>query len=152
MSDISKKIIEEIHEKKIKPISKRYFVIKNVSVWLALFVSVVLGAISISIEEVLIENANNPYSPYPGTYHGLVSWVSFLWLFFTLLFMTLAYLNIRSTDEGYRYRTVWVVISILLAFIILGVFFHHEGIGDRAEYLFGSHCESTAQSCPVLQK
>ena len=71
MSDISKKIIEEIHEKNIKPISKRYFVIKNVAVWLALLASVVLGAISISIEEVLIENANNPYSPLSREYHGL---------------------------------------------------------------------------------
>lgn len=150
MSDTSKKVIDEIREKNIKPRSKRYFVIKNIAVWTALLVSVILGAVSISIEEVVVENSSNSYS-YIGAYHGIVNWVSFLWLFSTLLFMALAYLNVRSTSEGYRYRAVWVVIGILLAFITLGVLFKHEGIGDRAESMFESRCEpgSTDPRCQV---
>jgi|GEM_PF-6593533 cytochrome bd-type quinol oxidase subunit 2 len=154
MSDTSKKIIGEIRDKNIKPISRRYFVIKNAAVWLSLLLWLILGAISISIEEVLIENSNNPYAPPGmGVSHGLVNWVSFLWLFFALLFMALAYLNVRSTKDGYRYRAVWIIIGILLTFITLGVLFHHEGIGDRVESMFESHCSVSvpAPSCPIEQ-
>ncbi|MCL4405506.1 MAG: hypothetical protein M1361_00465 [Patescibacteria group bacterium] len=137
MSDISKKVIGEIHEKNIKPLSKRYFVVRSTAVWLSLLASVILGGIAVSTEDMFLERAN-----------GLINWVSLFLVFSVFLFMTLAYLNVRSTGDGYRYRTVWVVISIILIFIALAVLFRQEGIGDRVESRFDSHCPAISQYCP----
>lgn len=129
MSDISKKIIDKIHEDNIKPTPRHYFVVKNVTVWLALLASVIFGAVSVTIEETLVENSSAPYKITPlGVSHFFINSLSFLWIFSTLLFMALAYLNLRSTKEGYRYRSIWIILAIILLFLILGVFLHHEGL------------------------
>ena len=148
MSDTSKKILEEIHERNLKPHSKRYFVVRNVAVWSALLASVVLCALSISLEELVFENAGPYGSVGAGLTHLLFNGVSFLWIFSTIMFMVLAYLNIRSTDEGYRYRTAWIVIAILLVSLTLGVWFHSEGIDRHFESIFEPQ-PCPAQSCPV---
>lgn len=137
MSDIRKKVIEEIHERNIKPLSKRYFVVRSTAVWLSLLASAILGGILVSTEDMFLERAN-----------GLINWVSLLLIFSVFLFMTLAYLNVRSTKDGYRYRTVWIVISIILIFMALAIIFRQEGVGDRIESRFDPHCPAISQYCP----
>ncbi len=109
--------------------SRRYFLIRNACVWAAFGAAVVLGAVSISAEEAVIERG----ILMPGF---LFRDLSFLWIAATVLFVALAFLNLRLTTEGYRYRAAWIVLGILLVAAMLGLLFHHEGIGDHAEAAF----------------
>jgi hypothetical protein len=134
MSETSKKIIKEIHEWNIKHIPKWRFLIKNISVWASLILAVILGALSISIEESVLEKGigtsgflNSDF--FRLLFHGF----SALWILCTLLFVILAFLNLRLTEEGYRYRTWWIILGILLVIATFGLVFNREGIGDRAE-------------------
>ncbi len=133
MSEESKKIIEEIHERNIKHRPRWYFLIRNISVWTSLVAAVVFGALSISIEESVFER---------GGVHGLLSFdvirvlfqgASLLWILCTILFVVLAFLNLRFTKEGYRYGPWWIILGIVLLVATFGLLFHQEGIGDRAE-------------------
>ena len=55
MSETSKKIIGEIHGRHITHRPKWYFLIKNFFVWAILVAAIFLGALSISVEESVLE-------------------------------------------------------------------------------------------------
>ncbi len=124
MSETSKKIIETIHERHITHRPKWYFFIRNAFVWAALVGSVFLGALSFSIEETVIEKGIG-LSWFPG--------IPLLWVACTALFVVLAFLNLRLTKEGYRYRAVWIILGLLLVVATFALLFGREGIGERAE-------------------
>ncbi|HUZ92705.1 MAG TPA: hypothetical protein VNG29_01770 [Candidatus Paceibacterota bacterium] len=134
MSETSKKVIEEIHERQVTHRPKWHFLIKNISVWVSLAAAVFFGALSLSIEESVIEKGGGVRSLLgPGALRSLFQGVSLLWIVFTVLFIVLAFLNLRLTREGYRYGRWWVVLGIFLVVVTFGLLFYQEGIGDRAE-------------------
>ena len=139
MSEISKKIIEEIHERNVKHRPKWYFLIKNLSVWVMLVAAIFLGALSMSIEESVLEKGIGVGGFFgSGSFYLIFHGVSLLWILCTVLFVVLAFLNLRLTREGYRYRTWWIVLGVLLLAGTIGLLLVREGIGDRME-LFTEH-------------
>jgi hypothetical protein len=134
MSDTSKKIIEEIHERNVKHRPKWYFLIKNVSIWTLLVATIFLGALSLSIEESVLEAGIGVHGFFSSEFFLLVfHGVSLLWLLCAILFVVFAFLNLRLTKEGYRYRMWWIVLGILLLVVTFGLLLGHEGVGDRME-------------------
>ncbi len=134
MSETSKKIIEEIHERHVTHRPKWHFLIRNISVWAALIAAVVFGALSISIEESVLEKGIVGHRILSFEFvRLLLHGVSLLWILSTVVFIVLAFLNLRHVKEGYRYRALWVVIGVLLIVATFGLLFRQEGIGDRAE-------------------
>ncbi len=134
MSETSKKIIEEIHERNIKHRPKWYFFIKNAFVWTAFGIAVFLSALSLSIEELVMERGINIHGFASSEFFRFIFQdISFLWIIFTLLFGVLAFLNLRYTGEGYRHRTVWIILGVLLFIMMFGLLLRHEGIDNRAE-------------------
>lgn len=134
MSETSKKVIEEIHERNVTHRPKWHFLIKNISIWAALIAAIVFGALSISIEESVIERGVVGHSVLSFDFIQLLfHGVSLLWISSTIIFIVLAFLNLRHVKEGYRYRAWWIVIGILVVVATFGMLFWQEGIGDRAE-------------------
>lgn len=134
MSETSKKIIEKIHERNVKHIPKWHFFIKSIAVWISLIAAVVLGALSISIEESVLEKGIGIHGFLSSEFFRFVfQGISGLWILCTILFIVLAFLNLRYMKEGYRHRTWWIILGILLIVATFGIIFHQEGIGDRTE-------------------
>ena len=134
MSETSKKIIEKIHEQHVTHRPKWYFLIKNISVWVALIAAIVFGALSVSIEESVLERGMTGHTFLSfDSVRLLFQDVSLLWILSTIVFIVLAILNLRLAKEGYRYRVWWIVIGVLLVVATCGFLFRQEGIGDRAE-------------------
>ncbi len=134
MSETSHKIIETIHERKVKHRPRFYFLIKNISVWAMLVAAVFLGALSVSVEESVIEKGIGIHGFLSSEFFMFMfQGVSFLWIVCTLLFILLAFLNLRLTKEGYRHRALWIVLAILLLIGTFGLLFRNEGIGNRTE-------------------
>ena len=134
MSETSKKIIEEIHERNVTHRPRWHFLIRSISVWAALIAAIVFGALSISIEESVLEKGIVGHSVLSFDFvqllfHGM----SLLWILFTIVFIVLAFLNLRLVKEGYRYRAWWIVIGVIVVIATFGLLFRQEGIGDRAE-------------------
>ena len=134
MSETSKKIIEEIHGRNVKHRPKWYFLIKNFSVWALLAAAVILGALAMSIEESVLEagiGVNGFLSSgfFLFIFHG----ISLLWLLCTVLFVVFAFLNLRLTREGYRYRAWWIGLGLLLIIVTFGLLLSREGVGNRME-------------------
>ena len=133
MSETSKKIIEEIHERNVTHRPKWHFFIKNISVWAALIAAIVFGALSISIEESVLEKGMFGSVLSFEFVRALFQGVSLLWILCTVIFIVLAFLNLRLIKEGYRYRAWWIVIGVLVVVVTFGLLFRQEGVGDRAE-------------------
>jgi len=134
MSETSKKIIQEIHDRNVTHRPKSYFLIKNASVWAMLIAALFLGALSMSIEESVLEKGvgvNGFLSS--GLFHSIFQGISLLWILCTVLFVVLAFLNLKVTKEGYRYRAWWAIIGVILLAVTIGLLLNHEGIGDRIE-------------------
>jgi amino acid transporter len=132
MSETSKKIMGTIHEQKICPRPKWYFLLKNTAVWFLLILALFLGAFSVGMQETVMEKSANPgFSAYV-----LFGSISFLWLLITVLFAVLAYANLRLTKDGYRYRAAWILFAVILVIIGFGVLFHHEGVNEKSESMF----------------
>lgn len=134
MSETSKKVIEEIHGRNVVHRPKWHFLIKSISVWAALIAAIVFGALSISIEEAVLEkgivgHTILSFDSVQLLFHG----VSLLWISSTIVFIILAFLNLRHVREGYRYRAWWIAIGIVVVVATFGLLFRQEGIGDRAE-------------------
>ncbi len=141
MSETSKKIIEEIRERHITHRPRWQFLIRNASVWMAFVGAVVLGALSASIEEAFIERG---IGAVPGVWSAefigfICQGMSLLWIGCAVLFVVLAFLNLRITGDGYRYRTLWIVLGIILMVAAVAALLRHEGVGERAELMFGPH-------------
>jgi hypothetical protein len=134
MSETSKKIIEEIHNRNVTHRPKWYFFIKNISVWALLAAAIFLGALTMSIEESILEAGVGVHGFLSSSFFLLVfHGISLLWLLCTMLFVVFAFLNLRLTKEGYRYRAWWIGLGILLLIVTFGLLLSREGVGDRIE-------------------
>lgn len=134
MSDASEKILKKIHERHVTHRPKWHFLIKDASIWTALAAVVFFGALSISIEESVIERGFGIGGAFGfGSIKLLFQSVSLLWIASTAIFIILAFLNLRHVREGYRWRAWWIVIGIIAVVLTLGLLLRQEGIGDRAE-------------------
>ncbi len=134
MSDTSEKIIKEIRERHVTHRPRWHFLMRDASVWTALVAAIVFGALSLSIEEAIIERGLAVGSAY-GPVHFLLQGISLLWILSSAVFVVLAFLNLRHIKEGYRFRAWWIVIGVIAMVVTFGLLFRQEGIGDRAESL-----------------
>ncbi len=130
MSETGDKIIKEIHARQVKRRPRWHFLIRNASVWTFFIAALAFGALSFSIEEGVIEKGICAHhatgsSVLQFVFHDL----SFLWVFSALLFIVLAFLNLRLTTEGYRYRTLWIVLAVFFILVMFVLLMHHEGFG-----------------------
>jgi hypothetical protein len=134
MSQESEKILKEIHERRVTHRPRWYFLIRNASVLTALAATIFFGALSLSIEETILERGIGVGNAFDfASLVFLFRSASILWIVSTLIFMVLAFLNLRHIKEGYRWRAWWIIIGIIAVVFTFGLLFHHEGIGNRAE-------------------
>lgn len=119
------KIMQQIKENNIKPISRGYFIFVRVLVYILFVIVTVLGALFFAtafFKTLFLDFTNWSYvdSSLPAY---IVNALPFAWFVLFVLFIFLIPFILRKTQTGYRYSRVLVIVLSLLGSIILGLVF-----------------------------
>ncbi|MDM8542522.1 hypothetical protein QUF90_15710 [Desulfococcaceae bacterium HSG9] len=119
MTDLSKNILAQIKVDNVRPYSKWRFIFKRSVIWTLFLLSVLSGSFASAVTMFQLRYAE--WDLYHHFSHSLTEFIflviPFFWLVFILGFTGFAYYYFRHTQQGYRYRTFWVVAgSIILSF------------------------------------
>lgn len=138
MKDISKNILQKIKEDKVHPYSKSRFLFRRSVIWTVFGLSILLGSVASAIAIFQLKYAEwdlyQYFSHSPLEFAFLV--IPFFWLIFLSGFTVFAYYYFRRTEQGYRYRTLWVICGSIALSIIGGGILHGTGLSERLETAF----------------
>ena len=132
MTELEKRILEQIEQRRLAPRPYAYFLARRSVFWTLAIVSILLGAISV---DVMIYGALDYFAP-AGQHEELPfeDWfesVPFVWLLLLVLFVASAFFGLQKTRRGYRYRVSYVLAGTILASAVLGVLLHRLDVGKR---------------------
>lgn len=115
-------IIKEIEKRGLVPRPRFHFLLKRSVFWSLAIISIIIGAVSFAVAiYVFFDNEGISTATLLETpLETILQSIPFLWLFVLGLFTTSAYLGLRNTKTGYRYKTVRAVLSVILVSICLG--------------------------------
>jgi len=128
---LREKILNYIKEEKIEPHSKWYFVIKNETIWALWVISILIGAISVSV--LIFSFVNIEWELYTATHETFfdfaVDSLPFIWIISLAIFSFVAYKNFKNTKKGYKYSIIIVLLLSILISIVGGGIFYLFGFG-----------------------
>jgi heme/copper-type cytochrome/quinol oxidase subunit 2 len=132
MSDnLGQKILDKIKNTHLEPKPRWHFLLKNRLVWTAGIVTLLIGAVAMSVIFYLVNNQD--LALYKQVDSSFISWfllsLPYFWIFFLALFIYLLYYNIKHTKKGYRYHPLLLISSAILLSILLGALFSTLGMG-----------------------
>ncbi|MDI6687920.1 MAG: hypothetical protein QME06_06840 [Desulfobacterales bacterium] len=138
MADISKDILQKIKKDEVRPYPKQYFLLKRSVIWTVFGLSILFGSIACAVAIFQLRYAEwdlyKHLSHRPLEFALLV--IPFFWLIFLLGFTGFAFYNFRRTEQGYRYRTLWVILGSIAISVIGGGIFYATGLSERLETAF----------------
>ena len=138
MNDISKNVLKEIRERKLRPYPRWHFLFRRSVIWTIFFISILLGSLSAGIVIFRIKNAEWDLYQYlnDNVTAFLLLIIPYFWLLFLAGFSFLAYNYFRRTERGYRFRTFGVVICGVVISIIGGILLFSTGLPEYTESAF----------------
>lgn len=135
MTDFAEQLIMTLKKKKIAPVPRWIFVVRNAIVWALGMFMLILSAIAIATIFYLIRT--NDWDIYEELASSLASFVvttiPYAWLFILAIFISCVYLLFVHTPHGYRYRLVAVTGSGLVVSSLLGSIMYAAGVGERID-------------------
>ncbi|MEA3279037.1 MAG: hypothetical protein U9Q38_00330 [Thermodesulfobacteriota bacterium] len=138
MKDISKNILQKIKKDKVRPYSKGRFLFRRSVIWTVFGISILLGSVASAIAIFQLQYAE--WDLYQHLSHRPLEFVllviPFFWLIFLLGFTGFTYYYFRRTEQGYRYRTLWVISGSIALSIIGGGILYATGLSERLETVF----------------
>jgi len=147
MNNLPQKILKTIQSKDIKPKAKWKFVIKNILVWTASIISLILSSLAVSIVIYLVKNSD--WDLYPRLAGGLLRFIMmalpYFWLGFLVIFILLMYYNFKHTKKGYKYKLGIIILVSILGSLFIGILFYNIGVAEAVE-------DSLFQKIPVYRK
>ena len=134
-SDLSQKIIAKIKERKIMPKPRWEFLVKNYLVWVFGALSLILGAMTVSILIVIFRN--NDWSIFRNTNDSwlklLILSLPYFWLVFLIVFIFITQYNVKHTRHGYRWPLPLVAAILVASSSLLGLIFYGVGFGQAVD-------------------
>lgn len=127
-------IIHEIEKRGLTPRPRFHFLLKRSVFWSLAGVSTLIGAVAVAVAlYVFFDNDGVGTAALLETpLEGLLQSIPFVWLFILALFTVSAYLGIRHTKTGYRYKTAKAVLIVVILSICLGVVLNLFDFGQMA--------------------
>lgn len=115
-------IIEEIEKRGLKPRPRLHFLIRRGVFWSLAGISVFSGAMAFAVAiYVFFDNEGISSATLLETpLETILQSVPLLWLLITGLFTASAYLGLRHTTTGYRYKTARMVCGVIVTSVCLG--------------------------------
>lgn len=139
--DLSRKVLDTIKNKAIRPTPKWEFMLKNYAIWTMSIVSLVVGSFAFAVIVYMITNSDwDLYQDLSGSLLGFIlASLPYLWLVFLILFIFLAHYNFRHTKTGYKHRFYLILITSIIVSMFLGIFFYTVGLGQAIDDVFADN-------------
>jgi len=117
-------LIEKIKKENIKPISRNFFVIKKIFIYLFLGLSIFIWALSVAIVLWYLFEADWFLSHKLWLLKVTMNFLPFFWIWFLTISIVISYFNFKNTDKGYKFY-LWQIIlwNILISLIIWALFY-----------------------------
>lgn len=141
MKNFSDRVEKEIEGRGMIPRPRWHFLLKRSVFWSLAISSVCIGAIAFSVADyVFFDNEGlSPSALLDTPLEVIVQGVPFAWLFIFGLFCVVSYVGLRHTRTGYKYRTIGVVLGVLVATVGLGLVLNLFDFGQGVHYYFLNH-------------
>ena len=139
---IKERVVALITTAKVHQRSRRYFKVKNILRWLLASVTVLFGALAISSIIFRLVNSSRILPPHLGPVPPLLEFlklVPLLWVVALFFFGYLTYLEIRSTDKGYKFELWTVLLGTLVVSLVFGIILFVLGSGYIIERSLSRH-------------
>ncbi|MEZ4775629.1 MAG: hypothetical protein R3D00_20755 [Bacteroidia bacterium] len=134
----SRKIVETIKGKNIKPIPRGYFVAKGILAWLAFAVSVLIGAAAFSV--ILFSIQQTDFNLISHLQHSRFSFflgvLPFFWITILIVFLIVGFFSVYHSKNGYKLRWSVPVASSVALSVLFGTLFFISGGAARLEKTF----------------
>ncbi|MCF7905734.1 hypothetical protein K9L63_00895 [Candidatus Gracilibacteria bacterium] len=138
---LSESVLKKIQKENITPTGRWYFIFKNIGFWAVFNLSVLLGAVGVSvIIFAVLETDFDLFSHLRGS--GWSLWLSLLpifWLIFFVTFSGVALWGMQHTRKGYRIPTFRLLGLNLILSIVLGFVFYNVGGAEKFETIFAEN-------------
>ena len=132
-------VLDRISDESITPRSRMFFQTKECVVWSVWFFAVLFGAVSLTV--LLFIGGTVSYDPYFSNYSNVWTIVllalPLLWLIVLISTVYLAYVNVRHTRYGYRYRTATVLLGGGVLTLLIGIAFEQQEYGVYVDTVLG---------------
>jgi hypothetical protein len=140
MDKISKHILEQIKEEKIKPLPRWHFLMVKILLIAALIFSIVVGGVVMSMVFLKLGDLDWRFISLAGE-KGLpkiFDVLPVLWMILLIMLVWLSILVFERTETGYKYSPVWVVLgSVLFSTVLAGCFYFTSGAEKIEEAMRG---------------
>jgi len=135
INKLAEKIIGQIKKEGIKPTSRWKFIVQDSFFWLAFTLSVIVGAMVVSI--ILNTLLNNDWDLYMELSGDLTQFIvitlPYFWLVLLGGLMVVAYLNIKHTKKAYRFNLRIIIGGVVLSSCLLGLTFYNLGLASSLD-------------------
>lgn len=142
MVDISKKILQKIKEKGIKPHSKEYFFFIKFIIWTLFSLSFLFGIFASSM--AIFQFTHADWDLYHRFKYSLFEFVllaiPYFWLIILIIFSGFSYYYFRRTDKGYKYNALLIVSLCIILSILGGGVINKIGFSEKLENIFQEKC------------
>lgn len=132
-------IVQKIKERKILPKPRWLFLLKNYGIWLAGIMALIFGSLSSALLLYLIQNSDLATHRLAGASRMelLLLSVPFFWLAASAIFIYLAYVNLKNTDNGYRYSPFLIAGIVLVISFASGSVLYVTGFSRTIDNILG---------------
>ena len=141
MTDLEKKVLEQIEKRGLVPRSYAYFLARRSVFWTLAVVSVVLGAISVAViiygalDYLVADSFPDDEIPFDDVFENL----PFVWVAILALFMVSALFGVHKTKHAYRYRVSGLVAGVVLISVFLGGLLQYFDVGRQVHQYLNAH-------------
>lgn len=131
--NFSKDLLQKIKKDDVKQIPKYIFVLKNIFVWLFLFVSIILWWLSLSISFDYLINADWYLLKKVWFFKLLIVFLPLFWVLFLIISSFFSYYNYRHTNKGYKLSLIKVFLFNILLSIVFAIFLYFSWVNNFVE-------------------
>jgi len=135
--NLSEKILEKIEDKKIKPVAKWEFLVKEYAIWFGFIFSIILGVLAVSLSLLILSVSNLDLVQYmPGSTSSFyLSHIPFplLWFLIFIIFILLAEFSFKHTKRAYKFTLIQIIVVNLIATLFLGFAVNAMGISRKLD-------------------
>jgi ABC-type multidrug transport system fused ATPase/permease subunit len=131
--DFKNDLINKIKKDKIKPISKNFFIAKNILIYLFLWFSILIWALSIAIVFWYLFEADWFLSHKIGLLKVTTTFLPIFWLIFLFFSSVLSYYNFKQTEKWYKFYLWQIILSNILISFVVWILFYFSWFSQKVE-------------------
>jgi len=136
MSDVTKKILDTIKGRNLRPKPRWHFVLRGILIWFFTVASVIIGSLAFSV--MIFRIVNNDWEILKFINRSPVAHIlntlPYIWIVLLILFVALAYYNARHTKGAYKYHAYWFIVGSIIVSLVIGGIFYAFGLAPRVHY------------------